>query len=243
MLKVAIVENESEQSELLAGYVARYARESGEECAAVTFVSGLDFLSDYSGDFDAVFMDIKMPMMDGMTVAGKLRELDEHVPLVFVTNMAQFAIKGYKVGAMDFLVKPVGYFDFSLELKKISRIKERSSGDFIWLTASGALKRVPLADISYVEIMNHNVSVHTDGEVISFRGTLKEIEEKLAGKFFSRCDNCFIVSLRRVAGVEGDIVHMDSGEELHISRLRKKNFLADLTAFIASEGIPGGGCR
>lgn len=241
MLKVAIVENEPEQAELLAGYVRRYAAENGEECSAVIWLSGLDFVSDYAGGYDAVFMDIRMPLLDGMSAAEKLRETDEHVPLVFVTNMAQFAIKGYKVGALDFLVKPVGYFDFALELRKIARLKARSAGDFMWVTASGALRRVPIAEISYIEILNHNVSVHTDGGVISFRGTLKEIEEKLTGKPFSRCDNCFIVNLRRVVGVEGDTVIMDQGDKLHASRLRKKGFLADLTAFIAADGIPAGG--
>lgn len=68
-------------------------------------------------------MDILMPLPDGMKAAERLRRVDESVCLIFVTNMAQLAIRGYKVGATDFLVKPVSYFDFSMEMDKIVRAR------------------------------------------------------------------------------------------------------------------------
>ena len=60
MLKIAIVENEADQAELLRGYVMRYAEESGVKCQAVIYSNGLEFISGYSPGFDAVFMDIRM---------------------------------------------------------------------------------------------------------------------------------------------------------------------------------------
>ena len=139
MLKIAIVENEPEQADLLSGYIARYSQESGIKCQVVTFSNGLEFISGYTPGFDAVFMDIKMPLIDGMEAAEKLRKIDEDVVLIFVTNMAQLAIKGYKVNAMDFIVKPVTYFDFSLEMDKICRAHDRRTQDYVWVkTAGGA---------------------------------------------------------------------------------------------------------
>lgn len=80
-MKIAIVENDAEQVVRFIGHIKKYSAESGEDCGVVAFGNGIDFLTDYSGDFDAVFMDIDMPLMDGMTAAEKLREIDENEPV------------------------------------------------------------------------------------------------------------------------------------------------------------------
>ena len=233
MLKIAIVENEPEQADLLSGYIARYSQESGIKCQVITFSNGLEFISGYTPGFDAVFMDIKMPLIDGMEAAEKLRKIDEDVVLIFVTNMAQLAIKGYKVNAMDFIVKPVTYFDFSLEMDKICRAHDRSTQDYVWVKTAGVLRRIDFNAIFYIEIIMHDVYVHTDRETVNFRGSLKNLEEKLDPALFSRCNNCYIVNLQHVTGVKEDAVMLESGDELHMSRTRKRQFMNDLTAFFS----------
>ena len=153
MIKIAIVEDEFSQTELMREYVARYCKEKNIKYSITTFGNGLDFVTGYRPGFDAVFMDIKMPLIDGMEAAEKLREVDKDVVLIFVTNMAQLAIKGYKVNAMDFMVKPVSYFDFSLEMDKICAEHQRRSTDFVWVKSSGILRRVDYEDIYYIEII------------------------------------------------------------------------------------------
>lgn len=236
MLKIAIVENEADQAELLRGYVMRYAEESGVKCQAVIYSNGLEFISGYSPGFDAVFMDIRMPLVDGMEAAERLRRVDESVILIFVTNMAQLAIKGYKVNAMDFIVKPVSYFDFSLEMQKINREHDRRSSDYIWVKAGGVLRRVDFADITYIEIIMHDIYMHTVGETLNFRGSLKSLEEQLDGRSFSRCNNCYIVNLAYVTGVRDDTVVLETGDELHMSRTRKRAFMNDFTAYFTVAG-------
>ena len=241
MLKIAIVENDREQQQCFNKYVALFAEEYGEECVTVNFFNGVDFLTDYTEDVDAVFMDIDMPLMDGMTAAKKLREKDENVNIVFVTNLAQYALKGYKVNALDYLVKPVDYFEFAVELKKIQRMKRATSGDFVWLNAQGILKRIPAIDIVYVDVMGHKVYVHTTKEVIVLRGALKEMEDMLSGAMFSRCHNCYIVNLKYVTAVEGDMISLENSEnKVFISRNRKAKFMKDLTNFVATYGKYGG---
>ena len=250
MLKLAIVENDSEQAARLEGYVRMFEHESGEKCDAVVFRDGVDIVSDYAGDFDGVFMDIDMPMMDGMTAAERIRETDERVCIVFVTDLAQYALRGYKVNALDYLVKPVDYFEFSVELKKMIRSKKANASEYIWLSTQGAGKRVSLQDIAYVDILAHDIRIHVDGarkEEIVFRGTLKDIEERLDGKPFSRCHNCYIVNLRYVTSVDGDEILLENGERVFISRNRRKKFMTDLTNYIAVNGgysrKHGGGYR
>lgn len=237
MLKVAIVENETNQANRLDGFVKRFALESGEECVSVLFPDGIDFISDYSEDFDAVFLDIDMPHMDGMTTAERLREKDENISIVFVTNLAQYALQGYKVNALDYLIKPVDYFELAVELKKIAKRKRSHAGDFVWVTSQGIIRRVPVMDIYFIEVIRHEIHIHTKQEVVAFRGTLKQMEEKLEGKPFSRCHNCYIVNLHYVSGVDGELVRLEHcNEGVYMSRNRKKKFMADLTNYIAVHG-------
>ena len=93
-MRVAIVEDDGEQARRIAEYVDRFARESGEACTSIVFSNGMDFISDYEAKYDLILLDIEMPMMDGMTMAEKLREMDGYVAIIFVTNMAQYAVRG-----------------------------------------------------------------------------------------------------------------------------------------------------
>ena len=201
------------------------------------YPNGLEFITNYQPGFDAVFMDIKMPLIDGMEAAEKLRKIDSDVILIFVTNMAQLAIRGYKVNAMDFMVKPVSYFDFALEMDKIRREHERRSEDYIWVKSSGVLRRIDFADIFYIEIIMHDVYMHTEKETVNFRGSLKNLEEQLDPRAFSRCNNCYIVNLQHVKAVKEDIVILENGAELHMSRTRKRQFMNALTAYFSGTGI------
>lgn len=124
MIRTVIVEDDDAAAELLAGYLDRYGGEHGETFSSVRYDNAVTFLEKYASDADIVFMDIEMEDLDGMKAAAKLRERDRSVTLIFVTNMAQFAIKGYEVDALDFIVKPVGYHDFAFRLKKaVARIR------------------------------------------------------------------------------------------------------------------------
>lgn len=237
MIKIAIVENEQGEAALMKEYIERYCREKEQRCSVSVFSNGLDFITGYRLGYDAVFMDIKMPLIDGMEAAEKLRAVDKDVLLIFVTNMAQLAIKGYKVNAMDFVVKPVSYFDFSLEMDKIFVEHDRRSKDFIWVKYSGVFRRVDFEDIYYIEIMMHEVCMHTRTGTINFRGSLKSLEEQLDPKTFSRCNNCYVVNLQYVTEVKGDTVALENGDCVHISRTRKKQFINDLTTYFAGTGI------
>lgn len=236
MVKIAIVEDEKEQSELLRSFAEKYCNEKNEECQITQYPNGLDFVSDYTGGYDVVFMDINMPHLDGISAAEQLRKVDDTVLIVFVTNMAQFAIKGYKVNALDFILKPVVYFDFSLEMDKIMKHVRRRVSEGISLTVGGMVKVVQLDDIHYIELINHNVVVCTKKEKITFRGTLKDIESKLDNRCFSRCSNCYIVNMFYVKEITGDMVTMSSGDKIFISRGRKKQFIDALKTYITSSG-------
>lgn len=105
MYHIAIVEDEKEFSLQLVEYLKQYEKENGVEIQVSVFGDGESILKDYSSDYDAVFLDIQIPGIDGMQTAEAIREQDEEVVLMFITNMAQYAISGYAVGALDFVMK------------------------------------------------------------------------------------------------------------------------------------------
>ena len=114
MRNVAVIEDEKSASDALGQHLKRYGAETGEEFKIYVFPDAETFLQNYKADYDVVFMDIELPGMNGMTAARELRKLDGKVVLVFVTNMSQFAVGGYEVGAFDFILKPVNYSSFFL---------------------------------------------------------------------------------------------------------------------------------
>src|SRR5574344_3090327 len=119
-MKIAIVDNELESTALLRRFLEQFQEERKlPPFLVATYANGLDFLEGFDGSFDLVFMDIEMPVMDGLTAAKKMRLKDPSVLLIFVTKMAQFAVNGYEVNAMDFMLKPIGYFNFAFKMDKV----------------------------------------------------------------------------------------------------------------------------
>lgn len=109
MIRIAMVEDEAAVREQLMGYVQRYTRQYGTEFSVTEFADGVDILENYRPVYDIVFLDVEMKHLDGMETARRIRALDADVVLIFITNMAQYAIKGYAVGALDYVLKPVPY--------------------------------------------------------------------------------------------------------------------------------------
>ena len=112
MRNIAIVEDEDAAAEVLQGHIEQYAQRNGQEFQICRFHDAVEFLKDYRPLYSVVFMDIQMPHRDGMSAAEELRSVDKTVSLIFITNLVQYAQKGYEVDAIAYLLKPVSYFDF-----------------------------------------------------------------------------------------------------------------------------------
>lgn len=121
IMKVAIVENEEKEIKNYFQLLKQYEKEMKQKVEVLIFKNGYDFIENYKNDIDCVFMDIDMPGINGLETSKKLRELDEDVIIIFVTNLPQFAIDGYKVQALDFLLKPLDYVNLKVELNKVNR--------------------------------------------------------------------------------------------------------------------------
>lgn len=229
MLRIAVVEDDAGQAGQLVQYLERYGTENGEDIRSTVFRDGLDIVEDYQPVWDIILLDIEMPLLDGMTAAERIRALDPTVILIFITNMAQYAIKGYEVNALDFVLKPVNYYAFRMKLHKASRVLGERSTASVLVHADGGTRKLPISSLRYIEVRDHRLIYHsTEGDFALF-GSLKELESSL-GQNFARCNHCYLVHLRFVDGVQGDSVLV--GEDaLKISRTRKKAFMQQLSDY------------
>lgn len=175
-----------------------------------------------------------MKMLDGMAAAEKIRKMDASVILIFVTNFSEYAIKGYAVRALNYVLKPINYFDFTSVLSEaIRQVNQKEDACILVKQASGVL-RVQASEIYYIESSNHMLTYHTTRGKLEARGTLKDLEEKLKGSHFSKCNNCYLVNLAHVSRIDQSEVTV-AQDALAISRPRRKTFLEDLTRYMGGE--------
>jgi DNA-binding LytR/AlgR family response regulator len=231
MIRIAIVDDEARSVEQIKEYLLQYQKERNEVFNIVSFSDGDEIVENYKAEYDIILLDIEMRFMDGMTAAQLIREKDPEVVIIFITNMAQYAIKGYTVNATDYVLKPVSYFSFSqLFDKVISRIN-RKVKKFIAVGIKGGTVKLYISDICYIESHGHRLIFHTLTEEYVTFATMKEVEEKLKDMDFFRCNKGYLLNLAHVDGVQEGCVIMN-GERLVISRARKKEFMEALTNYL-----------
>lgn len=231
-IRIGVVEDDPVACQTTLDYLNRYQREQGEEFIVSVFNDGATLVEHYSPVYDILLLDVEMKQMDGMTAARHVRERDNSVVIVFITAAPQYAINGYEVQALSYLLKPVPWFAFSQELKRsIDTVRRRSNDSMLVETGSKQI-RVDLTDIVYIESIRHTIIIHTLNGKLSITGTLKDLEARLAEHDFFRSNSCYLVNLRYVTAVEEQDCIMSNGERLRVSRPRKKAFLMALADYM-----------
>ena len=134
MIRTAIVEDDPAYAAVITDFYRRYAEECGRAVKIDFFESGSAFLEGYGEGYDLVFLDIELPGLDGMHVAADLRARDKSVLIIFVTNLAQYAVNGYDVQAFDFIVKPIKYYNFAMKLRRAFECLDNLCKRKIWIS-------------------------------------------------------------------------------------------------------------
>ena len=235
MPRIAVVDDQPDMRQQLCSMIDQYSRENNCMLEVTTFSDGAQIITNYCKGFDIIFLDVEMKHLDGMETARRIRERDGGVLIVFITNMAQYAIRGYAVGALDYVLKPVPYFAFSQQLQKALGQLEKRERHYLAVAVDGGMRRLDAAEIYYLESEGHKVHFYTEKEDFVVPGTLKNYEEKLVGRAFARCNSGYLVNLAQVSGVQQDMVQVGP-YTLQISRPRRKAFMAELADYIGGAG-------
>lgn len=222
MLRVAVVDDEPATREELVGMVERYAEENDVRLAAVAAADGADLLAMDPAP-DIVLLDIEMDEVDGMKAARMLRRAGCTAEIVFVTNMAQYAIKGYEVGALDFVLKPVRYPVFAFKFARAVELAASRRSRRVVVETKGGVVRLDASEILYVEVRAHRLVYHTTEGPLELWGTMKSAASELEPLGFALCNACYLVNLDHVTRLEDGFATV-GGASLKVSRGRAKAF-------------------
>ena len=230
MIRVAIVEDEEESANRLKEMLGRYAEEEGCSFSVEVFGDGMNFVSDYRAVYDVVFMDIEMPHLNGMNAAKKMRRADPDVALIFVTHLAKYALQGYEIDAVGYILKPVDYFSLHRKIKQITGRCEKEGGEEIFVKTVSGLVRISLRTLRYVEVLDHWLVYHTAHGDHKVYGSIARAEESLPPPAFFKCNKSYIVNFRYVERITRTGVFI-GGEEILVSRSRQKELMKAFNAY------------
>lgn len=228
MIHIAIVEDEDIWAETIIQYLNRYGTEEQEEFHTQRFHDGYEIVEKYPDELDIIFMDIEMGMMNGIEAAEEIRKKDDRVAIIFITCMAQYAIKGYKVNALDYILKPISYVPFSQSLKKAVYSLNLREDTYITVKFRDGITKLCSKDILWIESHGHRLTFHSEtGDYETTVYSMKEMETQLEPKGFKRCNSGVLVNLRRVCSVRNGYVEIGQSRLL-ISRGKKTDFMDEL---------------
>lgn len=230
-MRVAIVDDVREDARLLQSHLRRCQEDGIGEWESVLYSSGEDFLSGYQPEFDLVILDIDMPGINGVDAARRIRALGDNVVLMFVTNMPQYALQGYAVDAVDYLIKPVSYEEFSLKLKKAQRYAYLNQSAQLTLRTADGVVLVPSDRLLYIESSLHYLTYHTLDGIYRVRGSLSQVEAELPASLFARCGGSFLVNLRHVKGIEKQDVLVGE-DRVKLSRGKRLEFMEKFSRYL-----------
>lgn len=197
-------------------------------------VNGLSYLSQHT-DIELLFLDIQMTRLNGLMLAQKI--LNQNTRIIFTTAYPDYALQGYELDILDYLLKPFSFERFERSVQKARSILNKpsiskelnqkrltpASDDFIFVKTDYKTIRVILSEIQYIEGSGNYVKLHTGKTKILVLQNMKIFEEQLLPYQFIRIHKSFIVSLKHIDSIDKNYVRI-GGDELPIGESYKDSF-------------------
>lgn len=217
-LKIAIVDDEDIQVDTMISLIKEAAARLSLSVSLIDFSSGEAFLFalEDQPDLDMVFLDIEMNQTDGLEVAKKIRQTDKDLTIVFATAFAEYAVQGYDVQALDYLLKPI-------ELDKVKRVLKRHLDrqpavvEKVTLESQGEVIKLALDDILYVEVNRRECEIHTLNGPVTVSRTLKEMSEELSDDFI-QTHRSYLVNVSHMNRLLKTDIELSNGTVVPVSR-------------------------
>ncbi len=230
-VKIAVVEDDPIFTKEIQGYLDRYFSASPHKAQCDFYQTGQSFLDSMDERKDVLFLDINLPDYKGMELSRLIREKDKDIVIIFATELSKYAINGYSVGAFDFLLKPIVYGQFRVVLDRAMASIIREEARPLVLKTKDGLVKVRPKDVTYIEVINHQLLYHTVNGNVSTYGQLSTVEGDLIHQGFLRCNKFYLVNLAHVDSVQGYNLYIH-GEELQISHRKRKEVLEAMASYL-----------
>ncbi|MDE6424617.1 MAG: LytTR family DNA-binding domain-containing protein [Ruminococcus sp.] len=232
MYHIVLCDDENTLIAELKSYLRRYADEHKIEFTYHVFYDGTELLANYNPDFDLIFLDIKMSVMNGIETAQQIRKTDSNVGLIFLTSITQYVWQGYEVNAVNYLIKPLKYVRLKMELDRyFARYRGKDEQYLAFSNGCGKFK-VLYKDIRYAETNKRNVLLHFEDKEQIIYQSMKEFSAVLEKEpCFARCHASFLVNLAYVKSVENLEAVLTTGERIPVSQPKRKDFMIKMTDY------------
>lgn len=235
MIRVALVEDEESSQRTLTEYLERFSQEINEKIHVSIFPDGAEIRRGLPRQLRYQPHGHPVQLHGRLGSCRRDSQGDKEVVILFITSTPQYVMKGYTADALDYVLKPVSYFAFSQRMQRaLERMKHRTR-KFISVPFQGGMRKLDISQIRYIEVVNHSLIYHLDGETLEAKGVLSELEEALTAYHFFRCNKCYLVNLEHVNGVNENCADVD-GDQIQVSRPKKKAFLDTLNNYINEVG-------
>jgi len=231
LIRIAIVEDEPTERDRIKVYLEEIAQEDQTQFDIEQYSSGMAFVMRGMKDYDLVLMDIDMPNLNGIETAKALRKVDQSATLIFVTNMAQYAISGYEVNAIDFILKPVNRYSFAIKIKRAISRTAKKNDNAIQIKMDGTIFLVHMYQIMYLEVDGHYVIFHTTQGDYKEYTTLKLAQKRINSSHFVQCNQSFLINMKYIESVSRESVTV-GGTIIYISRKMKTEFMNAVLDFL-----------
>lgn len=178
--------------------------------------------------YDAVILDIEMKSPNGFEIALRMARQESHPIIIFATNSAAYAVRGYGL-ALRYLLKPLTLDSVS---EALDAVKEALNHSRLTVSVDGVTYVMNVQDIRYCEVLGHRVTLYVGSEKLTLRGSMKEISSLLPGRWFCAPHQSYLVNLLHVRTIARDAVMLDDGTRLPLSRRKQADFLQAFHAFM-----------
>jgi DNA-binding LytR/AlgR family response regulator len=227
ILKCVIIDDEPLAIDIIAGYIEQTPFLSLSQKFTHP-VKAFEYLSENKTDL--LFIDIQMPDLSGIEL---VRNLEYKPVIIFTTAYDKYALEGFKVDAIDYLLKPIDYPEFLKAAEKAKKwiyarneiVSVKSDKEFLFIKSEYKIIRIDLKAISYIEGMSEYVRIHREhAKSVMSLLSLKSIEEQLPEDQFMRVHKSFIVNLKKITEIENNFIVCGDGIKIPVSKLYKDKF-------------------
>lgn len=233
MFYIALCDDNSYDLNLTSEYI-RELKKDHWQIEDIYITNGFDLTEMYKngGRFDLIVLDMCMEPMNGIEIAHIIRQFDTEVPIIILTSSIEYAVEGYKINALRYLLKPVAKKEFlDLIQETLLKLSRHNNEYFIFTNASG-LNKISLENIYYFESNIRTIYLYSKDGIFTFTGKISEIEKQLKTCGFVRTHKSYIVNLKYVSNIFKEIIMLENKKEILLSKHKRKEVSQQLLTYM-----------
>ncbi|MCI9035152.1 MAG: response regulator transcription factor [Lachnospiraceae bacterium] len=236
MLLIAVCDDIPIECADIAKQIETILKQSNTDFMIKKFFGGLELIQSRES-FDIIFLDIKMPNINGMELAKQIRKQGRQSLIIFITSASEYVFDAFDVEAFQYLLKPIQTDKLKNVLEKATKKMQIDANiDFLMISANRQIQKVFLKDILYIESIGRIAKIHCNNGTLETYEQIGILEDKLSDKFFFRCHKCFLVNLNFVDAFNKTEVRLENGEKIMLAKRRYEDFQKAILSYMKIKG-------